>query len=1004
MQKLFGIPAGPLLVVLAVAVAAALAVVAVLAARNSVFLRLAFRNGARRRARTTLIVLGLMLGTTIVSAALVTGDTMSTTIRSAVVYGAGNIDEIVMAKTPSLTATPMLGGATGGRWFSEGVANDIVREARRSPYVDGAAPAVFESVAVQDVTRRQNEPRLTLFAADANDLGGFGAMTARSDGRAVSLAGLRPGEVYLDEHAADNLHATAGDRVVLLVGTKVARARVAGIVHYEGNGSASGKGAVLMPLRHAQQLLGHPGEVPTVIVSNRGGPLGGAKYTNEVVRALTPTLSPLGLEATKLKQDLLDMADQAGNAFMAMFTTFGSFSIAAGILLIFLIFVMLAAERRSELGIARAIGMRRGHLVQLYLFEGLGYDLVAAAVGAVLGALVALGMVYALAAAFGGDDTQFSIRYAITGRSLAIAYLLGVLLTLAVVAVSAWRVSVLDIATAIRNLPAPPARRLRRRRLGLAVAAIAFGGLVAVSGGNSKQFAPLALGLSLVIVGLVPLARALGVPERLAYTGGGLVLLVGWLLPWSVWKSAFGDLKMDFSAWIASGLMIVVGAVWTIVYNADLISRGLLWLARGIGGAAPVLKMAMAYPLASRFRTGVTLAMFTLVVFTLVTGTTLSGSFIKAYDNVQTFGGGWDVRASVAPSAAVTDMRAELRRRLGAGARDFPVVGSASVLPVEARELGTRRADEAYVVRGLDRSYLANTTFDLGARARGYGSARAVWRAIATHPGLAVIDPLVVAHRANFNFAAGASKFKLTGFYAEDRSFDPVRVVAHDPQTGRRVTLTIIGVLKDSASQEMAGISTSQATLAAAFPGRVDPTVFFFRVRHGVDPATAATRLESAFLADGMQADAVSKVLHDAVSASITMNRLIQGFMGLGLLVGVAALGVISARSVVERRQQIGVLRAVGFRRRMVQASFLLESSFVALTAIVVGAGLGLLLSHNVVTSQAQTPGNSGVTLSVPWLNLGVIFLAVYAVALLTTFAPARRGARIYPAQALRYE
>ena len=59
--------------------------------------------------------------------------------------------------------------------------------------------------------------------------------------------------------------------------------------------------------------------------------------------------------------------------------------------------------------------------------------------------------------------------------------------------------------------------------------------------------------------------------------------------------------------------------------------------------------------------------------------------------------------------------------------------------------------------------------------------------------------------------------------------------------------------------------------------------------------------------------------------------------MMLGLVVGVAALGVISARAVVERRQQIGVLRAIGFRRGMVQAVFLIESSFIALTSIVVG-------------------------------------------------------------------
>ena len=48
--------------------------------------------------------------------------------------------------------------------------------------------------------------------------------------------------------------------------------------------------------------------------------------------------------------------------------------------------------------------------------------------------------------------------------------------------------------------------------------------------------------------------------------------------------------------------------------------------------------------------------------------------------------------------------------------------------------------------------------------------------------------------------------------------------------------------------------------------------------------------------------------------------------MGLGLVVGVAALGVIAARSVVERRQQIGVMRAIGFQASAVRLGFLLES------------------------------------------------------------------------------
>jgi putative ABC transport system permease protein len=153
-----------------------------------------------------------------------------------------------------------------------------------------------------------------------------------------------------------------------------------------------------------------------------------------------------------------------------------------------------------------------------------------------------------------------------------------------------------------------------------------------------------------------------------------------------------------------------------------------------------------------------------------------------------------------------------------------------------------------------------------------------------------------------------------------------------------------------------------------------------------------------------MQADSLKKLLDEAVSANLTFDRLIEGFMGLGLIVGVAALGVITARAVVERRQQIGVLRAIGFRKRMVQLSFLLESSFIALTSIFVGTGLGLAVAFNVINDSRRTPSWENMSFVVPWGTLGVIFLAVYLVALLTTFIPALRASRIYPAEALRYQ
>ena len=77
MDTLFGIPMSTLVVVLPVALGVLLAVTLVLALRQPVLLRMSWRNAARRKGRAALIILGLMLGTAIITAALSTGDTMT---------------------------------------------------------------------------------------------------------------------------------------------------------------------------------------------------------------------------------------------------------------------------------------------------------------------------------------------------------------------------------------------------------------------------------------------------------------------------------------------------------------------------------------------------------------------------------------------------------------------------------------------------------------------------------------------------------------------------------------------------------------------------------------------------------------------------------------------------------------------------------------------------------------------------------------------------------------
>ena len=144
----------------------------------------------------------------------------------------------------------------------------------------------------------------------------------------------------------------------------------------------------------------------------------------------------------------------------------------------------------------------------------------------------------------------------------------------------------------------------------------------------------------------------------------------------------------------------------------------------------------------------------------------------------------------------------------------------------------------------------------------------------------------------------------------------------------------------------------------------------------------------------------------NGASASVQRGfwRLFTGFMALGLLVGVAALGVISTRAVVERRQQIGVLRAIGYRRRMVQLSFLLESSFISLLGIAIGAVLGIVLAYQAINDIREEEAIDTIRFTIPWLQIIGMIAVAYAFSLVTTFLPARQASRTYPAEALRYE
>ncbi|MBI4338083.1 MAG: FtsX-like permease family protein [Chloroflexi bacterium] len=988
MEKLFGLPINQLMVSLIVVFAGAAAVMGVVALRNRVILKLAVRNIPRRRAQTVLIVLGLMLATVLFSASFATGDTLTHSIRVQAVERLGEVDVVVRAENTEVS----------GRlpYFDLTYFQRVQELLSTRPEVQGVAPMVQENAPVVAPVTRLSEPGVGILGVAEEWMEGFDRLVD-SQGRSLSLATLGPGEAYLNDELARKLEVGTGDAIEVFMGPSPTTLVVAGI--YIKGGSSAQNLSVTMPLARLQALTGNAEKVNSIIITNQGDAIRGARHTEAVVSSLKPILEGTGLKAAPVKQEVLDEANEVGSMFSSIFLLFGQFSIAAGILLIFLIFVMLAAERKRELGIARAVGTQRSHIIRLFAFEGTAYALMAAAVGSLLGVVVGWGMVRIMAAALGQVDLE--LVYSFNWRSVVIAYTLGTVFTLAVVLVSSWRVSRLNIVRAIRDIPEPRSEGRGIKGLVLTILMVMVGLLFTVLGLQGEQAAPFMLGTSLVIVGIPLLARRLGLPERAAFTVAGLGLVVWWLLPSGVLEGVLPELQQGIEMFFLSGIMIVLGAVWAVIYNSDLLLAATVFVFGRVRGLPPILKTAVSYPMQSRFRTGVTLAMFSLVVFTLMVMAFILYAIAGLFEDPERLSGGFHIRAATGYANPIPDLGAALQGAEGVSADDFEAIASFTGAGVKVKQDGSEHEPVDYFIQGVDSGYTDSVTYGLAMTAQGYTSPRQVWQALQSEPGTAVVSPMLVPSKTNFNVGGPVLPFRLEGFWLEDETLPEVYLQVTEPRTGNQQRLRVIGVLEQTAVYGQ-GVLTSQGTVHTLLSGARPPYAFMLRLKPGIDAETTARALKASFLEHGMQAEVLAEEIRKSASTSIMINNLLQGFMGLGLVVGIAALGVIAARSVVERRQQIGVLRALGFQKEMVQLSFLLESSFVALLGIAIGVSLGFGLSYNVVNEIASQMG--GVVYRVPWMSVVVVIVIAYGASLLTTFLPARQAANVYPAEALRYE
>ena len=222
---------------------------------------------------------------------------------------------------------------------------------------------------------------------------------------------------------------------------------------------------------------------------------------------------------------------------------------------------------------------------------------------------------------------------------------------------------------------------------------------------------------------------------------------------------------------------------------------------------------------------------------------------------------------------------------------------------------------------------------------------------------------------------------------------------------GAATKLTVVGIV-DNARGQRYGLLGSPQTFAPVERGLAPfgNEYYYFKLAPGAQASQQAYALGAALRSHGFETTVIQDVLLDLNGPRVYISRVLVGLVGLTLLVGMAALAVTGSRAVVERRQQIGMLRALGFRRLHVQLLFLIESLLVGVVGTALGLVLGLILCQNIFAVDFFSQFQSGLTLVVPWTEIALICAAALGASLVAALLPAWQAGRVAPADALRYE
>jgi len=217
--------------------------------------------------------------------------------------------------------------------------------------------------------------------------------------------------------------------------------------------------------------------------------------------------------------------------------------------------------------------------------------------------------------------------------------------------------------------------------------------------------------------------------------------------------------------------------------------------------------------------------------------------------------------------------------------------------------------------------------------------------------------------------------------------------VLHLNSPAGRLAFRVAGVVDDYRSEKGAIFVSRTAYRRAWSDNAID--FFDIRLANDADPPTVRGAVERLVSAAGSGIVYTNAEYRRWVGANIDRYFLLDDAQ-LVIAVVVALLGIINtlAVSIVERRHEIGITRALGATRSQVRNHVLFEGLAIALAGTLIGAAVSALAILFVSRSIATAMAGYGLPYVIPWMLMALTTPVVVAGALLAGWWPARTAAR----------